>query len=99
MVREAVASAVPVERKTPARANAAVAWWDGDDERDHTRAQRNHDSESALSQMLQSFVMKAPSETARITLEPILAAVDQHPDKAHWFIQGLITAEDRQPNS
>lgn len=36
---------------------------------------------------------------AEAVLHPILDAIDRHPHEIHYLIQGLITAEDSQPNT
>ncbi len=82
-------------------AQTLVEWWDADDDRDQgqRRSERNHDSETALSQRLQDFVMRTSAESARSILEPILGAIDRHPREIHWIVQGLTGIEDRRPNT
>jgi hypothetical protein len=42
--------------------------------------------------------MRVDYESAKAILEPILAAVDDHPPEAQWILQGLTTIEDGSPN-
>jgi hypothetical protein len=82
-------------------AKTLVDWWDADDDRNRgqRRRERNHDSETALSQRLQSFVMRTSAELAKSILEPILRAINRHPREVHWIIQGLTGIEDSTPNT
>lgn len=79
-----------------------VAWWDEDERSRRSpegRRERNYEVESTVSDFLQNFVMHVPEATANATLEPILEAVDRHPDKVHWFLRGLTVVEDRERNT
>jgi hypothetical protein len=78
-----------------------VKWWDGDHERyqDQGRAERDHGSEAALSECLQTFVMRTSYESARSVVEPLLIGIDRHPREIQWVIQGLTGIEDRSPNT
>lgn len=84
-------------------ATTFVEWWDSDDDRRRNRHQerseRNHEAESALSDLLQNFLLRASATAATAIIQPILEAVDRHPDEVHWFLRRLITVEDRQPNT
>ena len=82
-------------------AQTLVKWWDADDDRKqgHRHRERNHDSETAISQRLQNFVMRTSAESARLILQPILGAINRHPRKIHWIIQGLTGIEDKNPNT
>lgn len=75
-----------------------VDWWD---ERDTARGrgERNYESEAALSDRLQRFVMSTSAESAKLILEPILDAIDRHPSEIHRIVQGLTGIEDRKPNT
>jgi hypothetical protein len=78
-----------------------VKWWDEDDhqQRDQGHPERNHDSETALSERLQAFVMRTSYESAKSILEPILGAIDSHPREIQWIMQGLTAVEDSTPNT
>jgi hypothetical protein len=84
-------------------AHTLVWWWDADDnergDRNKRREERNHWTESALSDLLQNFLLRISATAATRILQPILDAVDRHPREVHWVILGLINAEDRQPNT
>jgi hypothetical protein len=80
-------------------AQTLVAWWDADDAEDDSRHDRNHDTETAISKLLQSYLMRTSSAAAEIVLQPILQAIDRHVKEIHWIIQGLTSTEDSQPNT
>jgi hypothetical protein len=75
-----------------------VGWWDedDDDDRDQNRRERNHDTESGLSDLLQDFLLRVSPSSAETILQPILDAVDRHPREVHWLLERLIAVEDRQ---
>ena len=75
-----------------------VEWWDARDEGKHNR-NRNHDSETAISKYLREFLMRTTSASALLVLIPVLDAIDRHPDKIHFIIQGLTGIEDIRPNT
>ncbi len=80
--------------------NILVAWWDQDADQHSSRSkERNHDTESALTSILESFVLKTSLADATSILKPIVDAIDRHPRKVHWLIQGIICIEDRNPNT
>lgn len=80
-----------------------VEWWDADDDRRrdrrHERPERNHETEFALTELLEHFLFRTTAENATTIIMPIIDAVDRHPDKVHWFLLGLLGIEDRQPNT
>jgi hypothetical protein len=78
-----------------------IKWWDGDDDRnqDQGRPERDHDSETALTECLQTFVMRASYESAKSIVEPLLIGIEHHPREIHWIIQGLTRIEDHSPNT
>ena len=84
-------------------AQTLVRWWDLDADRESDREdgsrERNHDIESTISELLQSFVLRTSADAARSILQPCFEAVDSHPRKVHWIIEGLIAVEDREPNT
>jgi hypothetical protein len=84
-------------------AETLVAWWDADDDRNRSsykgRRERNHQTESVLSDLLRNFVMRTSAAAATTIVKPILDAVDRHPREISWFVRGLTTVEDREPNT
>ena len=80
-------------------AQTLVEWWMSD--RDHRggHRERNHETESAISELLQSFVMRTSGEAARTVIQPLLDAVDAHPSEVHWTIRGLTDVEAGEPNT
>jgi len=103
----AILSSVPTEPAAIAAytraAQTLVGWWDADDDykrdREGRRRERNHQTESALSELLQRFVMRTSADAAKTMLQPVLDAVDRHPRELYWFVQGLTGVEDRDPNT
>lgn len=86
------------------QAHTFVGWWDADnDQRRSHRTERqrqpNYRAESALTDLLENFLLRTPTADAMRIIKPIVDAVDRHLDKTHWILQGLIGAEDRQPNT
>lgn len=43
--------------------------------------------------------MRASDEHISQVLGAMLKAVDRHPDKVYWFVQGLTQIEDVEPNT
>ncbi len=82
-------------------AQTLVRWWDADDDRDRgrRRRERNHDSEIVLSQRLQNVVMRSSAESAKSILDPIVGAINRHPDEICSIVQGLTGIEDNRPNT
>lgn len=79
-----------------------VAWWDADNDHrgdQHKRRQRNHEMEATVRGLLESFLLRTSADAAAALLQPILDAVDRHPREVQWLLLGLISAEDRQPNT
>ena len=84
-------------------AHTIVGWWDEEEHRrrdyNPLRPRRNYRSESVLKELLQSFLLRVAAESARKIVQPILDAVDRHPQNAGQVLRGLIAAEARQPNT
>jgi hypothetical protein len=85
-------------------ARILVRWWDADDARRRSGERerdldRNSQTEPALRNLLHTFLLRCPAAGAAAILEPILDAVDRHPDQVHWIVDGLVAVEDRQPNT
>lgn len=77
-------------------ATAIVGWWDLDEERDSNGdPHRSSDTEIGLTGMLEEFVLKVNSEQAEAILEPVLLAMDRHPDEVSQILQGITGWEDR----
>jgi hypothetical protein len=102
----AILSEAPAEHAAVALyervARILVGWWDADDRRrrkNREGQERTHEAEAALTDLLESFLLRTSAEAAELILQPILEAVDRHPREAHWLLQGLIGVEDRRPNT
>lgn len=84
-------------------ARTLVAWWDADEDRRNRKHQgrRDRNDQAELTQMalLEQFVLRAAEADTATIIVPIVNAVDRHPGKIHWFVQGLIGVEDRQPKT
>jgi hypothetical protein len=77
-------------------AHVLVQWWDSDDDRrGERRIERSHEVESALTSLLEEFLLKTNPKAASSILQPILDALDRHPREASWILQGVIGTEDR----
>jgi len=70
-----------------------VDWWDAD------RGDRSYETEAAISQRLQQFVMRTTSASALEVLRPVLDASDRHPREIHSIVQDLTVIEDGSPNT
>jgi hypothetical protein len=103
----AILSRVPTDPVTIAgftrAAQTLVEWWDSDDDRKRDRVgerrERNHTTESTVSELLQSFVMRTSADAARRILQPLLDAVSRHPSEIHWVVRGLTIVEDHEQNT
>lgn len=84
-------------------AQTFVRWWDEDAQQrqsiEQQPRQRNYEIERELSNLLQDFVLHTSRAVATTTLQPILDAVDHHPQQIYWILSGLILLEDFQPNT
>ncbi len=82
-------------------ARTLVAWWDSDDDRrsSHHRRERNFETEYAQARILQRFVLRTSLASATKILQPILDAVERHPKEAGQILDGLIYANDSNPNT
>jgi hypothetical protein len=80
-------------------AHMLVGWWDADDSRHGRRHERNPEVESSLIEFLKNFLLRTSASAATTILQPILDAIDRHPREVHWILRGLISIEERQPNT
>lgn len=80
-------------------ATALVEWWDEDDDQRHSRGvahrERNHDTEWALKELLENFLLSASPADAASIVQPIVEAIDRHPEKVSGILQGVVFVEDR----
>lgn len=74
-------------------------WWDEDADHRNDRQRSNYQTEGALTDLLEEFLIRTPLEAATRTLAPILDAVDRHPRETSSILRGLIFAEDRTQNT
>ncbi len=72
--------------------------WDAGDDRDHER-DRNFQTEAAVSEHLQQFMMRTTSASALQVLRPVLEAIDRHPREIYSIVQGITGIEDSSPNT
>lgn len=79
-------------------ANTLAECWKIKEDRDRRR-DRDHRAEALISERIQEFLMRTSSEAAKQIASPILDAMDCYPREIHNIIQGLTSAEDRQPNT
>ncbi len=83
-------------------ARTLVAWWDSDDDvrsSHRGRRARKFKTERAQSRLLQMFVLQTSLAAACKILQPILDAVERHPKEAGQTLEGLIYANDSNPNT
>lgn len=78
-------------------AHTLLGWWDADG--DEPQRERNFEAESALGKLLENFLLRTPTAAATTIIQPILNAVDRHPREVRQLLEGLILAEDSQPNT
>jgi hypothetical protein len=84
-------------------ARTLVSWWDSDDDRrrsyGHRRRERNYETEHAQSRTLQRFLLRTPLTSASKIVGPILDAIERRPKEAGQILEGLIYANDSDPNT
>src|SRR5690606_28012763 len=79
-----------------------VEWWDSDDDRrnrDQARPERNYETESALTDLLEHFLLRTTTTDALRIINTAVNAINTHPAKVHDLLIGLISVEDRQPDT
>ena len=77
-------------------AHTLVEWWSQTADELH---ERNYELEAELQQLLPKFLLRTPTSAATQTLQPILDSIDRQPQKVFWLVRGLVSAEERQPNT
>jgi len=75
-------------------AEVIAGWWERS-RSERADRQMSMDTEIALPTVLEQFVLKVPANRAAEILEPIINAVDLHPDEVSRILQGIVAAEDR----
>ena len=84
-------------------AHTLVGWWDADDDRRQDRSkrpqERNFETEHLIARLLEEFLLRTSLAGATRILTPVLDAVDRHPSEVKSILQGLISVEDRSPNT
>ncbi len=82
-------------------ARTLVGWWDSDNERrsSHHQSERNFETEYAQARILQRFLLRTSLASASKLLRPILDAVERHPKESGKVLDGLIYANDSNPNT
>lgn len=68
--------------------------WDSKHKYDKRR-ERNIEADITLANLIEQFVLNTSLSTAAQVLEPILAAIDRHPDEADDILLGILHVEDR----
>jgi hypothetical protein len=80
-----------------------VTWWDEEEAHRHNgdqrRPERNYETVSAQTNLLQTFLLRTPLTAARTILQPIAEAIDRHSREVQWILLGMICVEDREPNT
>jgi hypothetical protein len=82
-------------------AGVLIRWWNARERHDQHQLgeEPNHEAETAISDFLQRFLMRTSFEIATEVLEPIIAAIGDHPREVSWILQGLTAIEDSTPNT
>jgi hypothetical protein len=76
-----------------------VGWWDGDGDQRRYQRDRNHETESALTNLLERFLFRVETDQACDILRPALNAVDRHSREISWLLLGMIGIEDETPST
>ena len=77
-------------------AHKLLEWWNPTAEERH---KGDPHLESELQQLLLEFLLRIPISAATQILQPILDSIDRHSREISWLFRGLISVEDRQPNT
>lgn len=79
------------------RATTTLAeWWKADR---YGRGGGDYEVESQLTKALEEFLFACSEQDAESILQPLLDSVEDYPDKLHWLIIGLLSAEDQTPKT
>jgi hypothetical protein len=89
----------PLAAKAFGRAAQQLSKYWGSKYAHDARRERSIEADISLADLVEQFVLRAPLNTAINVLEPILAAVDRHPDDADNVVLGILHVEDREPNT
>ncbi|MFP5277364.1 MAG: AAA family ATPase [Acidobacteriota bacterium] len=88
----------PLAAKAFSRAARALSTsWDSKHKYDSNR-ERNIEADITLADLIEQFSLDTSSSTATQALEPILEAIDRHPDEADDILLGILHVEDRDPH-
>jgi hypothetical protein len=93
------APAEPLAAKGFARAARSLVQWWRERENSSGRRERDYEAELNSARLIEEFVMRCPIDVAKTVLEPILRSVPDDLRELHNFIEGLLLAEDREPNT
>ena len=77
-------------------AHTLLEWWNPTAEERH---KGDPHLEFELQQLLLEFLLRIPISAATQILQPILDSIDRHSREISWLFRGLISVEDRQPNT
>jgi hypothetical protein len=88
----------PLAAKAFSRAARVLSTsWDSKHKYD-SRRERNIEADITLADLIEQFALNTSSSTATQALEPILDAIDRHPDEADDILLGILHVEDRDPH-
>jgi hypothetical protein len=75
-----------------------VGWWDADHrDRSDPQTKRRYETESAIKRLLVDSVFRVSEANAIRILQPLLGAINRHPDKVASIVRELTIREDREP--
>ena len=79
-------------------ASSLVAWWHADrHDRSDRRERRSFETEHALEKMVAEALFRVTDANTATVAAPLLAAVDDHPEKVNSIVESLTFREDRDP--
>ena len=79
-------------------ARTLAVWWDADNDpqSDWQAPNRDHVTESALSYLLEGFLVRTSTGAAALIVHALSDAVDQHPSEVGMILEGILSFEDPQ---